>query len=182
MIGNALKNLGKAVRVLGDIPRGAAAYREAVTLVAEHGDREQVTECLEGLAHLATVGGAPERAARLFGAAEALYETTGVQMPVFDPNAYEPTLAAIRTAVDETTVAEGEATESRCRSSRLSPRRRTWRIAWQATRTDVRHLNRDSWRSQSPPQISRRRQSAPTGYCPDHGTPGCTDRRRRRDR
>ena len=78
----ALKNLGKAARVLGDIPRGAAAYREAVTLVAEHGDRGQV-ECLEGLAHLATVGGAPERAARLFGAAEALYETTGVQMPVF---------------------------------------------------------------------------------------------------
>jgi tetratricopeptide (TPR) repeat protein len=105
-IGNALKNLGKAARVLGDIPRGAAAYREAVTLVAKHDDRGQVAECLEGLAHLATVGGAPERAARLFGAAEALYETTGVQMPVFDPNAYEPTLAAIRTAVDETTVAE----------------------------------------------------------------------------
>ena len=63
-IGNALKNLGKAARVL-HIPRGAAAYREAVTLVAEHGDRGQVAECLEGLAHLATVGGAPERAARL---------------------------------------------------------------------------------------------------------------------
>jgi tetratricopeptide (TPR) repeat protein len=104
-IGNALKNLGKAARVVGDIPRGAATYREAVTLFAEHGDRGQVAACLEGLAHLATVGGEPEQAARLFGAAEALYETTGVQLPIFDPNAYEPTLAAIRAAVDEARIA-----------------------------------------------------------------------------
>jgi hypothetical protein len=104
-IGNALKNLGKAARVVGDIPRGAATYREAVTLFAEHGDRGQVASCLEGLAHLATVGGELERAARLLGAAEALYETTGVQLPVFDPNAYEPTLAAVRAALDETTIA-----------------------------------------------------------------------------
>jgi tetratricopeptide (TPR) repeat protein len=104
-IGTALKNLGKAARVLGDVPRGAATYREAVTLFAEHGDRGQVASCLEGLAHLATVGGELERAARLLGAAEALYETTGVQLPVFDPNAYEPTLAAVRAALDETTIA-----------------------------------------------------------------------------
>jgi tetratricopeptide (TPR) repeat protein len=104
-IATALKNLGKAARVVGDFPRGAATYREAVTPFADHGDRGQVASCLEGLAHLAAVGGEPERAARLFGAAEALYESVGVRLPVFDPNAYEPALASVRAALDEVAVA-----------------------------------------------------------------------------
>ena len=40
------------------------------------------------------------------GAAEALYETVGAKLPVFDPNAYEPTLAAVHAVVDEARVAE----------------------------------------------------------------------------
>ena len=130
-VGIALLSLGKAARALGEFPRGAATYREAVALFAEHGDRGKVASCLEGLAHLAALDGEPERAARLFGAAEALYETAGLAPSSRSTTANRPwnPLAAVHAALDDGggRRRRGRQGPRARRSTRPSSRRGTWR-------------------------------------------------------
>jgi predicted ATPase/class 3 adenylate cyclase len=104
-VGIALLNVGKSARALGELCHGAMTYREALTLFADHGDRAKVASCLEGLGHLAAVGGMPERAVHLFGAAETLYKTAGFRLPHHDSNAYDPALVAVNAALDDNVVA-----------------------------------------------------------------------------
>ena len=101
----ALLNVGGASRASGDLLRAAANYREALALFAAHGDRAKVASCLEGLGHLATIDGKAEQAVRLFGTAEAIYQSLGFQLPHHDPSAYEPALAAVHAALDGNVVA-----------------------------------------------------------------------------
>ena len=56
-------------------------------VVQELGDKLIGAESIEGFACAAGAGGAAERAARLFGAAEALREAAGNQQP--EPTLYE---------------------------------------------------------------------------------------------
>src|SRR5262249_46583782 len=53
---------------------------ESLQLRRALGNRLAIAECFEGFAALSSVAGRPRRAARLYGAAEALRETTGVKM------------------------------------------------------------------------------------------------------
>jgi tetratricopeptide (TPR) repeat protein len=65
------------------------------------GNPGHIAECLEGLAGLATVGGLPERAARLFGAAQALRGDGGPARPPADQLDYDRNVAAARAALGE---------------------------------------------------------------------------------
>jgi DNA-binding CsgD family transcriptional regulator len=74
----ALYNLAlEESRVQGNHERAAELYVEGLGLAAEMGDKANAAYCLEGLAGLISERGEPERAARLFGASEALLEAVG---------------------------------------------------------------------------------------------------------
>ncbi len=77
----ALRATSHAVRLQGDLERAVGLYRESLALFGETGDKWVATECIEGLALIASAQGLSERAARLFGVAEAARETFGITMP-----------------------------------------------------------------------------------------------------
>jgi hypothetical protein len=56
---------------------------------------------LEGFAHVAGAEGDAERAARLFGAAEALREALGAPLPPVERAHYDRSVAATRAALGE---------------------------------------------------------------------------------
>jgi len=72
---------GHAVRLQGDLERAAGLYRESLALFGQTGDKWVATECIEGLALIASAQGNPEWGARFFGATEAVRETFGITMP-----------------------------------------------------------------------------------------------------
>ena len=61
----------------GDHEHAEALHEESLVLCRELGDRLIASESMEGLACTAGTKGEAERAARLFGAAEALREAAG---------------------------------------------------------------------------------------------------------
>jgi DNA-binding CsgD family transcriptional regulator len=65
------------------------------------GDKVAGSASVEGMACVAGAGRVAERAARLFGAAEALREATGSQLPTTDRAVQEAYLAAARSRVGE---------------------------------------------------------------------------------
>ncbi|HEY0581395.1 MAG TPA: tetratricopeptide repeat protein, partial [Chloroflexota bacterium] len=81
-LANSLGNLGHSALRLGDIGRSTTCFTESLELRQALGNTLGIAECLEGFAALASAGGRPRRAARLYGAAEALRESTGA--PLFD--------------------------------------------------------------------------------------------------
>jgi non-specific serine/threonine protein kinase len=69
-----LQNLGYVALRLGDPPRASALMAESLVLAREQGSNHVVVIGLGGLAAVAAIARQAERAARLFGAAEALAE------------------------------------------------------------------------------------------------------------
>jgi predicted ATPase/class 3 adenylate cyclase len=104
-IAYALRLTGHAVRLQGDLEQAAGLYRESLALFGETGDKWVATECIEGLALIASAQGKHERAARLFGAAEAARETFGITMPRPEAGDQEHFWAAIRERTEGTTFA-----------------------------------------------------------------------------
>jgi DNA-binding CsgD family transcriptional regulator len=75
---------------------------ESLTLCMELGDNLVASESLEGLACISGAEGASERAAKLFGAAEALREEVGSPQHTPEEEALrEPYLAMARSQLDE---------------------------------------------------------------------------------
>jgi predicted ATPase/DNA-binding XRE family transcriptional regulator len=68
--------LAAVARAESDHERAAQLLREGLTLSVEIGEENNVAYCLEGLAAVAADKNELERAARLWGAAEAILETT----------------------------------------------------------------------------------------------------------
>jgi non-specific serine/threonine protein kinase len=79
-LANSLANLGHSMLALGEQSRATTYFTESLHLRQALGNRLAIAECLEGFAALASVAGRPRRAARLYGAAEALRDTTGVKL------------------------------------------------------------------------------------------------------
>ncbi len=79
--------------------RAEALHEESLVLCRELGDKLIGSESLEGLACSAGAKGEAERAARLFGAAEALREAVGYQQTPRERSLREPYLAAARSRV-----------------------------------------------------------------------------------
>jgi predicted ATPase/DNA-binding CsgD family transcriptional regulator len=93
-----LADLGDIALHRGDHARAASLWRERLRL---DWDVRDVRRSLEGLAEIAVATGERERAARLFGAAEAHRERLGVtRVPSAVPR-YETAVAATRTALGE---------------------------------------------------------------------------------
>jgi hypothetical protein len=85
----------------GDDERATAFYRQSLKLHRERGIVLEVADRLEGLAKVARMQGRPERAARLFGAAQALREQLGTPLPPVERADYDRNLAAVRAALDD---------------------------------------------------------------------------------
>jgi predicted ATPase/DNA-binding XRE family transcriptional regulator len=102
----ALLELGRAMHAQGDHTQAAAHFTESLKLFATVlGKQSSAVECMAGLAGATGVQGQPARAARLFGAAEALREVIGLPMDPTAQTAYARDLAAVRTQIDEASFA-----------------------------------------------------------------------------
>lgn len=88
----------------GDYLRSALLLGESLAASRELGDGEGIAMCLAGLAGIAGVEGQPERAARLFGAAQALYERIGA-VDRSDRARYDPNISGVRAQLSEEVLA-----------------------------------------------------------------------------
>jgi predicted ATPase/class 3 adenylate cyclase len=111
----ALFVLGVTELRRGDLERGATLLEEGAQISRELGDRLGAPYFAEGLAKMSAMRSRPVRAARLWGAAEALREQMGVSLSKFDRanSDYDRDLALVRSSLDEATFeaawAEGRA-------------------------------------------------------------------------
>ncbi|KWX05102.1 LuxR family transcriptional regulator [Carbonactinospora thermoautotrophica] len=83
--GHGLWSLSIAVWRQGDRPRASALAQEAIRLQRPFHDRLGIARCLEVLAWIATADGHHDRAARLLGAAQAVWQATGAPLSGFGP-------------------------------------------------------------------------------------------------
>ncbi|MDP9255919.1 MAG: LuxR C-terminal-related transcriptional regulator [Actinomycetota bacterium] len=86
---------------LGDVETAAAQYAESLTLMVEFGDRWFCGLLLESSAFLATAGGDAERAARLLGAADAIWAAIDVPLMPLLRERHEHALAEARSRLGE---------------------------------------------------------------------------------
>jgi predicted ATPase len=99
-----LHNLCYVVLRQGDRRQAAAYFEESLALYQAVKRRHGVTECLIGLAGVASVEGqlaTAGRAARLFGAAEGLFEATGGGLAAADQAEYDHYVALARDQLDQ---------------------------------------------------------------------------------
>jgi tetratricopeptide (TPR) repeat protein len=96
-----LLELGRALRMQGDHMQAGEHFTEGLGLFANVlGKRASAVECLVGLAGVSARSSQPERAARLFGAAEMQRKALGLPMQPIAPAFYLHDLAAVRTQSD----------------------------------------------------------------------------------
>ena len=99
----ALFNQGMITIVQGELGRGAALLEEGTRISRELGDLLGGLYFVWAFGKLSAMRGRPVRAARLWGAAEALRERMGMSLSYLDLTAsgYEQDLAAVRSELDE---------------------------------------------------------------------------------
>jgi tetratricopeptide (TPR) repeat protein len=96
-----LYNLGWIALLQDDLGKATDLYRESLSLSWEIGRNPLVQWALEGLSCLAGAKGDAERAARLWGAAQALHETKGIPRdPDFLAEA-DARISAVRSGMGE---------------------------------------------------------------------------------
>jgi predicted ATPase/class 3 adenylate cyclase len=84
----------------GDYEKAKAAYRETILEWKRLGHRAAVAHQLESFAFIANTHGQFERAARLFGAAEALREAVNISMTEMERIEYEREVAHLKANMD----------------------------------------------------------------------------------
>jgi predicted ATPase/DNA-binding XRE family transcriptional regulator len=77
---SVLHNLGYVAIAEGDQARATAVFTQSLKLCQARGEQRGVAECLVGFACLAGATGQRVRAARLFGAAHAAFESLGTEL------------------------------------------------------------------------------------------------------
>jgi predicted ATPase/DNA-binding XRE family transcriptional regulator len=111
--GSSLFALALAVRDQGDYAAARALLAEAFALLSEVQEKLYRARALEALAGIAVAEGAYERAAQVFGAAEAFCETFNMPVVLLQRANYERNVAAVRARLDAATLtnawAEGRA-------------------------------------------------------------------------
>ena len=100
-VANSLINLGYVACSQGDYRQAATLIRECLLLCQKPGDKRGISYCLALLARVTGDTGQPERAARLFGAAEALREAIHVRLEYVDRIEEDRNIDAVRTQLDE---------------------------------------------------------------------------------
>ena len=107
----SLMDSALAALARGDHGRVLALCEESLGLLRKAGDRQHIADCLEIMAGGA--GGAARKAARLWGAAEALREEMGVPLQPENRKVLDPWIAAVRSGLGEAAwraaLAEGRA-------------------------------------------------------------------------
>jgi thioredoxin-like negative regulator of GroEL len=103
-MGLPLARLGHLALQRGETDEAASLLRDSLTALREVADPVFISRALDGLAGVAVARGEYARAARLFGAAEALRDLAGAMIFVLDRAAYERTLATLRAHLDPDSV------------------------------------------------------------------------------
>jgi predicted ATPase len=88
-------NLGRVALHQGELALAREYFSESLALFRELGSRRGIAECLDGFAAAALASHAPERAAWLWGAAEALREAASAVMWLADRQEYEQRVALL---------------------------------------------------------------------------------------
>jgi len=101
--GLSLHYLALAMQGQGDHAAARALLAEALALLLEVQDKNNIASCLDALAGMAVAEGAWERAARVFGAAEAIRQAINVPVVYFQRAGYERNVAAVRAQHDAAT-------------------------------------------------------------------------------
>jgi predicted ATPase/DNA-binding XRE family transcriptional regulator len=110
----SLHNLGYVALRRGNYRQAVARFAESLRLFKEQGEQVGIASCLAGLAGVAGALGTSQgqdsdsarRAARLFGAAAALLDTTSTNIWPVDRIEYERNMAMVRAQLDETAFAK----------------------------------------------------------------------------
>jgi predicted ATPase/class 3 adenylate cyclase len=102
----SLLNLGFAALEEGATDEARKQLEDSCERFLELGFTEYLAFCVEGLAGVAAVSGAPEEAARLLGRAEALREEADASLGPFERRLHERTLAAVHEHLDDVALAE----------------------------------------------------------------------------
>jgi len=97
----ALLNLGEVMGAQGEYAAAQAHFEESLALAQELGDRESLAYALEGFASVAAAQGRGERAARLWGAAEALRDAIGNFLPPSGRINYDGDVAEVHAQLGE---------------------------------------------------------------------------------
>jgi predicted ATPase/DNA-binding CsgD family transcriptional regulator len=97
----ALEALGTCAREQGDQRRAAQLFAESLVLVRDSRDPTSLVNNVKSLAAVAAATGRPEQAARLFGAAEALWEIQGIILPPAERPRLERAIAPARAQLPE---------------------------------------------------------------------------------
>jgi tetratricopeptide (TPR) repeat protein len=100
-----LTRLGHLALHQRDNQDATLSFKEAMALYRELEDLFGVMRCLVGLAGVAEARRRPDRAARLFGAAEVVSEATNLKMDYIERAEYDCAVAAVRAELDEATFA-----------------------------------------------------------------------------
>jgi predicted ATPase/DNA-binding SARP family transcriptional activator len=100
-----LHNLGCVALHQGDLARARALFAESLAKFRDGRSQRGIAECLAAFAAAALAGDRGTRAARLWGAGEALREAAGVAMWAADQIEYDRQVAALRTKLDQGSLA-----------------------------------------------------------------------------
>ena len=101
LVGWSLHNLGHIALHSADVAAAAARFRESLMLRLRFGPGSEVAAGLAGIAGVALRVGQGTQAVRLFGAAEAMLESTGFVLPPADEQVRRVDLGAIRLQLDD---------------------------------------------------------------------------------
>jgi len=101
IVAETLINLGLAALGQSDYGRAISSFEKALTISQTAGAKSSLINALEGAASLAGARGYAAEAARLWGAAEAGRETTGIALPPGDRTLHEPYLSSSRSRLGE---------------------------------------------------------------------------------
>ena len=101
ILGWSLHNLGQVALHSGALADAAARFRESLERRWRLGPGAEVAAGLAGIAGVALRVGQETQAVRLFGAAEAMLESTGFVLPPADEQVRRVDLAAIRQQLDD---------------------------------------------------------------------------------
>jgi hypothetical protein len=98
-----LFNQGFLAQQLNDHAEAGSLFRASLAQMHELGDHWGISHCLRGLAGVAAAQRQPLHAARLFGATEALLNTTGMRLEPFEQSEHDHHIAVARAQIDEAT-------------------------------------------------------------------------------
>ena len=101
MISILLLNLGTVAYYQGDYSSARPLLMQGLETLKESGNKTYLPSTLEAFAALSAAEGEPERAARLYGGAEALRQAAGVPLPPSNRPRYKREVETARAQLDE---------------------------------------------------------------------------------